>query len=59
MTAATTTGSWVVVRVARNFRVYNTLSGEYHRGTDKCVRVYAGKEAAQARADKLNERHPE
>ena len=28
---------------------------EYHRGTDGCVRVYAGLEAAQARANKLNQ----
>ena len=51
---STTTGDWAIVRAVRNWRVWNISTGQYHRGSDRCVRVYAGEEAAQARRDKLN-----
>ncbi len=52
----TTTGSWIVVRAAANWRVYNTATGQYHRGTDGAVRVYRDADPAEKRAAKLNKR---
>jgi len=55
----TTTGDWIAVRACSNWRIWNTVTKAYHRGTDKTVRVYVGQDAARARADKLNERTDE
>lgn len=52
----TATGPWIVVPVAGNCRIFNMLTGEYHRGDNGAVRVYRDAETAESRAAKLNER---
>jgi hypothetical protein len=49
-------GNWVPIRHVTNWRVVRNPGPKavYHRGTDGAVRVYAGFDAAQTRANKLN-----
>lgn len=51
-------GDWMPIRHVTNWRVVRCPGPKavYHRGTDGSVRVYGGLEAAQARANKLNEK---
>jgi len=46
--------NWVVIRAGPNYRVYNTVTCDYHRGTNGAVRVYADHDPAQRRANTLN-----
>jgi hypothetical protein len=50
-------GEWTPIRHVTNWRVVRNPGPKavYHRGTDGHVRVYGGLEAAQARANKLNQ----
>jgi hypothetical protein len=49
-------GDWVPIRHVTNWRVVRCPGPKavYHRGTDGYVRVFGGRDAAQARANKLN-----
>ena len=47
---------WIAVHAGPNWRVWNTETKSYHRGTDGAVRVYRDADPAQRRAEKLNER---
>lgn len=55
---ATAAGNWVVIRcpswAGPNYRVFNTVTHDYHRGTNEAVRVYRDYAPAQRRADALN-----
>ena len=55
-TTTTATGPWTAVHAGPNWRVWNTETKSYHRGTDGAVRVYRDADPAQRRAEKLNER---
>jgi hypothetical protein len=54
MNTTTATGSWAVIHVAGNHRVFNTVTRTYHRGTDGAVRVYRAADPAERRAEILN-----
>ena len=49
-------GDWVPIRHVTNWRVVHCPGPKatYHRGSDGAVRVYGSRDAAQARANKLN-----
>jgi len=50
----TATSSWTAVRAGPNWRVYDTVTGRYHRATDGAVRVYRSAGPAERRAAILN-----
>jgi len=48
--------NWIPIHAGRNWRVFNTRTCQYHRGSNGAVRVYTTRQPAQHRADRLNNR---